>query len=69
MLCGSFRRSLDSLVDLLWTPSISFMSRSLNGDHTLDAYGILHVWTDVSLIEMYKYNSISMSLPMYWKRR
>ena len=38
MLYGSFRKSLDSLVALLWTPSISFMSRSLNGDHTLDAY-------------------------------
>ena len=38
MLYGSFRRSLDSLVALLWTPSISFMSWSLNGDHTLDAY-------------------------------
>ena len=35
MLYGSFRRSLDSLVALLWTPSISFMSQSLNGDHTL----------------------------------
>ena len=38
MLYGSFRRSLDSLVALYWTPSISFMSQSLNGDHTLDAY-------------------------------
>ena len=34
MLYGSFRRSLDSFVALLWTP-ISFMQQSLNGDHTL----------------------------------
>ena len=67
MLYGSFRRSLDSLVALLWTPSISFMSQSLNGDHTLDPYGILHMWTDESFVEMYKYNSISISLSMYWK--
>ena len=49
MLYGSFQRSLDSLVALLWTPSISFMSQSLNGDHTLD------VWKDESLVEMYKH--------------
>ena len=60
----SFQRSLDSLVALLWTYYIS-----LNGDHTFDAYGILHVWTDESLVEMYKYNSISISLSMYWKPR
>ena len=67
MLYGSFRRSLDSLVALLWTSSISFMSQNLNGDHTLDPYGILHMWTDESFVEMYKYNSISISLSMYWK--
>ena len=67
MLYGSSRRSLGSLVDLLWTPSISFMSQSLNGDHTFDPYGILHMWTDDSLVEMYKYNSISIPLSMYWK--
>ena len=32
MLYGSFRRSLDSLVALLWTPSISFMSPELSSD-------------------------------------
>ena len=41
MLYGSFRKSLDSLVALLWTPSISFMSQSLNRDHTLEAYSTL----------------------------
>ena len=55
------------LLDLLWTFSISFMSQNLNGDHTLDPYGILHMWTDESFVEMYKYNSISISLSMYWK--
>ena len=45
----------------------SFMSQSLNGDHTLDPYSILHMWTDESLVEMYKYNSISISLSMYWE--
>ena len=62
MVYGSFRRSL---VALLWIPSISFMSQSLNGDHTLDPYGILHMWTDESLVEMFKYNIISISLSMY----
>ena len=67
MLYGSFRRSLGSLVALLWNSYISFMSQNLNGDHTLDPYGILHMWTDESFVEMYKYNSISISLSMYWK--
>ena len=69
LLYGSFRRSLDSVVALLCTPSISFMSQSLNGHHTLDPYGIIHMWMDESLVEMYKYNSISISLSMYWKPR
>ena len=49
MLYGSFRMSLDSRVALLWTPSISFMSQRLNGDHKLDAYSTC-VWTDESLV-------------------
>ena len=69
MWYGPFRRSLDSSVALHWIPSISFMSQSLNGDHILDAYGILHMWTDESIVAMYKYNSRSISLSMYWKLR
>ena len=40
MFYGSFSRSLDSLVALLWIPFISLMSWSLNGDHTRDAYSM-----------------------------
>ena len=47
----NLEETLDSLVDLLWTPT-RFMSWSLNGDHTLD------VWTGESIVEMYKHLAV-----------